>query len=44
MKQVNKKVKQQWLWLAGIWGVSVLFLGIISLLLRLLMTSAGLTS
>lgn len=39
----NKKIKQ-WLWLIGLWGGSVLSLGVISLLLRLLMNSAGLTS
>ncbi|MGB1297807.1 MAG: DUF2474 domain-containing protein [Psychrobium sp.] len=44
MKEVRKKQQKQWLWLAMIWGASVLSLGMVSLLLRLLMTSAGLSS
>ena len=44
MKQVSEKKLKQWLWLMILWGGSVLSLAVISLLLRLLMSSAGLTS
>ncbi|MFG0885435.1 MULTISPECIES: DUF2474 domain-containing protein [Vibrio] len=33
---------KQWLWLAGIWCVSVATLGIVATLFRALMTAAGL--
>ncbi|ELD1796728.1 DUF2474 domain-containing protein [Vibrio fluvialis] len=33
---------KQWLWLAGIWCVSVAALGIVAMLFRALMTAAGL--
>ncbi|NAX35745.1 DUF2474 family protein [Vibrio sp. V29_P1S30P107] len=34
----------QWAWMIGLWGGSVLALGIISSLFRIMMTAAGLNT
>lgn len=39
-----KRIVEKWIWLLGIWTVSVLALGIVSMVFRLLMTAAGLKS
>ncbi|WP_080264701.1 DUF2474 domain-containing protein [Vibrio parahaemolyticus] len=35
---------RQWAWMVGIWEVSVLALGVVSMLFRVMMTAAGLKS
>ncbi|WP_374978686.1 DUF2474 domain-containing protein, partial [Vibrio alginolyticus] len=44
---VSMKIKnwcRQWAWMVGIWAVSVLALGFVSMLFRVMMTAAGLKS
>lgn len=42
-EHVHINLYKKWLWLAGIWGISVISLGVVSMAFRLLMKAAGLT-
>ena len=39
-----KKWLEQWAWMIGIWAASVIALGVVSMVFRMMMTAAGLKS